>query len=218
MNRPVSNIKRILLCLAIFAADGVAWGTERFPPPDFSDHKLPKTEVPDVRRSEILHKIVNLSPQWYDYLDIAFLVSALALASYFAVFKRSRRGLFALSIVSLLWLGFWRHGCICPIGAIQNVAPGDIHQYLYAAICRGRVFRIAVGVYALLRPHFLRGGVPVGRRAGVSGTQAHSCSAVARSYAWGFWHLFISVWQCCFPSRARRFSSAATTRSSVSSA
>ena len=35
--------------------------------------------------------------------------------------RRSRRGLFLLGIVSLAWLGFWRKGCICPIGAIQNV-------------------------------------------------------------------------------------------------
>ena len=34
---------------------------------------------------------------------------------------RSRTGLFLLSIVSLAWLGFWRKGCVCPIGAIQNV-------------------------------------------------------------------------------------------------
>ncbi len=25
------------------------------------------------------------------------------------------------SIISLAWLGFWRKGCVCPIGAIQNV-------------------------------------------------------------------------------------------------
>jgi polyferredoxin len=119
MNRPV---KHILLAMAILATSGIAWGAERFPPPDFSNHKLPPTLVPDVERSVILHKIADLPPQFYDYLDIAFLAAALSLASYFAVFKRSRRGLFMLSIVSLLWLGFWRDGCICPIGAIQNIA------------------------------------------------------------------------------------------------
>jgi NosR/NirI family transcriptional regulator, nitrous oxide reductase regulator len=106
MNRPIG---KILLSLAILAAPGAAWGAERFPPPDFSDHKLPPTLVP------------SSPPAFYDYLDLAFLAVALSLASYFAVFNRSRRGLFILSIVSLLWLGFWRDGCICPIGAIQNI-------------------------------------------------------------------------------------------------
>ena len=93
----------------MLAAGGVAWGAERFPPPDFTDHKLPPTIVP------------SSPPMFYEYLDLAALFVGLSLASYFAVFKRSRRGLFMLSIVSLLWLGFWRDGCICPIGAIQNI-------------------------------------------------------------------------------------------------
>ncbi|MCC6123495.1 MAG: 4Fe-4S binding protein [Pirellulales bacterium] len=96
--------------MAILALGGFAWGAERFPPPDFSEHKLPPTLAP------------SSPPLFYEYLDLAALFVGLSLASYFAVFKRSRRGLFILSIVSLLWLGFWREGCICPIGAIQNVA------------------------------------------------------------------------------------------------
>jgi ferredoxin len=38
-----------------------------------------------------------------------------------AVKTRSRTGLFLLTVISLAWLGFWRKGCVCPIGAIQNV-------------------------------------------------------------------------------------------------
>ncbi len=105
----VALIEKIMVAMSIFAASGVVWGSERFPPPDFSNHKLPQTLVP------------SSPPLFYDYLDLAALLAGLSLASYFAVFKRSRRGLFILSIVSLLWLGFWREGCICPIGAIQNI-------------------------------------------------------------------------------------------------
>ena len=61
-------------------------------------------------------------PSWYDYQDLAFLAGALALASLLAVKGRSRTGLFLLAIASLVWLGFWRKGCVCPIGGIQNVA------------------------------------------------------------------------------------------------
>ena len=48
-------------------------------------------------------------------------MASLGLASYLALVRRSRRGLFLLAIASLCWLGFWRKGCICPIGAIENV-------------------------------------------------------------------------------------------------
>jgi ferredoxin len=97
----------VFACLLISVSTATA--AERFPPPDFTDHKVPPTVVP-------------LSPgEWYQYLDLAALVLALGAASYLAVVRRSRRGLFVLAIASLAWLGFWRGGCICPIGAIQNV-------------------------------------------------------------------------------------------------
>jgi polyferredoxin len=93
----------LLVCVSAAAA------AERFPPPDFTDHKVPPTVVPSAPGA------------WYQYVDLAALVLALGVASYLAVVRRSRRGLFLLAIGSLLWLGFWRGGCICPIGAIQNV-------------------------------------------------------------------------------------------------
>jgi len=52
------------------------------------------------------------------------LVLALGLATYWALVTRSRRNLFLLSIGALVWFGFVRAGCICPIGAIQNVTLG----------------------------------------------------------------------------------------------
>jgi len=94
-----------LLPLLAFAA----MAAERFPPPDFSDHALPSITTPPSR-AEV-----------FEYLDLAALAAGLGVASYLAIVKRSRRGLFALTIASLAWFGFWRQGCICPIGAIQNV-------------------------------------------------------------------------------------------------
>ncbi|MDP6442645.1 MAG: 4Fe-4S binding protein, partial [Pirellulaceae bacterium] len=49
-------------------------------------------------------------------------VAALCLASYFTLVTRSRRNVLILTIASLIWFGFWRQGCVCPIGATQNVA------------------------------------------------------------------------------------------------
>ncbi len=62
-----------------------------------------------------------LRPGWSAYADLVYFLLALSLASYFAVKGRSRRGLFLVAAVSLAWLGFWRKGCVCPIGGIQNV-------------------------------------------------------------------------------------------------
>jgi ferredoxin len=98
-----------LIVLAGLAA--TARASDLVPVPSFKNgYKVTEREPPSPR------------PEYREYLDMAALVAGLSLASYFALVKRSRRGLFLLSIVSLAWLGFWRKGCICPIGAIQNVS------------------------------------------------------------------------------------------------
>ena len=50
------------------------------------------------------------------------LFAALALSSYLVLRTRSRRAILALCVFSLFYFGFWRKGCVCPIGAIQNIA------------------------------------------------------------------------------------------------
>jgi NosR/NirI family transcriptional regulator, nitrous oxide reductase regulator len=99
----------LLAALMFLASSHGACAADLFPTPEFSNHPIPQTQTPAVRSS------------WYEWLDLAFLVTALSLASFFAVKGRSRTGQFLLSVVSLAWLGFWRKGCVCPIGAIQNV-------------------------------------------------------------------------------------------------
>lgn len=108
------RLSHILLCVLcatlLLYASGAALGAERFPPPQFeSGHELPLTTTPSPR-----------SPT-YELIDMAVLLGTLSLASWLALKKRSRRGIFYLTIFSLVYFGFWRKGCVCPIGAIQNV-------------------------------------------------------------------------------------------------
>ncbi len=49
------------------------------------------------------------------------LLAAIALSSYLALRKRDRRAIFILMVFSLLYFGFWRKGCVCSVGAIQNI-------------------------------------------------------------------------------------------------
>ena len=80
--------------------------------PEIPGHETPTALFPEPR-----------STGW-EYLDVALLTAALSLASYLALAKRSRRGLFLLAVASLAYFGFWRNGCVCSIGSIQNVAMG----------------------------------------------------------------------------------------------
>jgi ferredoxin len=83
----------------------------RFPPPDFESGYTFPEEINPAARALAMH-----------YVDVVVLVLALGLASWLILKQRSRRGVVALSMFSLLYFGFYREGCICAIGSVQNVA------------------------------------------------------------------------------------------------
>jgi polyferredoxin len=55
-------------------------------------------------------------------LDVVLLAVAMGLAAWLALWRRKRGLLTALTIGCVAYFGFYREGCICPIGSIQNVA------------------------------------------------------------------------------------------------
>ena len=111
-------------------------------------------EVPEVQRPPPTSIARQL-------LDLGLLAGALGLAAWFVLNRRSRRYVVLLATASLAYFGFFREGCICPIGSIQNVTtalvdPSYAIPYfvigifvlpLVAALFFGRVF--CSGVCAL---------------------------------------------------------------------
>jgi NAD-dependent dihydropyrimidine dehydrogenase PreA subunit len=59
---------------------------------------------------------------WRHGLDVALLAGALGLATYFVYARRSRGWVVALTVGCLAYFGFYRQGCVCPVGSIGNVA------------------------------------------------------------------------------------------------
>src|SRR5579862_664329 len=108
---PREAFRGVQAALVLLGLSFRVWGEQRFPPPDFeSGYKLPVTRTPLPRSLSL------------EYLDVVVLVIALGLASYLVLKQRSRKGVFALSLFSLAYFGFYRKGCICAIGSVQNVA------------------------------------------------------------------------------------------------
>lgn len=101
-----------LMLSCIFTSRIMAEDVERFPRPEFreTDYAYPTNQHP-LARAEV-----------FEYIDLAVLVLALGLGALFALRVRSRAALVTLSVLSVLYFGFWRLGCICPIGSTQNVA------------------------------------------------------------------------------------------------
>lgn len=100
------------LLLAIFPLLApLARAVERFPRPEFdSGYARPEMVVPSPRA------------EYWQYVDTGLLGLALLLGAWLIYRKRSRAGVFALAVFSLLYFGFFRRGCVCPVGSLQNVA------------------------------------------------------------------------------------------------
>ena len=100
----------VLFLFFIFQVSGVNAQEQRFPRPEFeSGYQQPSTVTPAPRA------------QWMEYFDVAVLVAFLVFATWLMIKKRSRRGMVWLGIAAVAYFGFFRNGCICPIGAVQNV-------------------------------------------------------------------------------------------------
>ena len=108
LRRPVLGGAAVALVLVAAAA---TFGAENFPPPEFSrPYQFPAPTTPSPRATT------------FAYVDMAVLLVALVLAAYLALRARSRQGLVGLAVFSLFYFGFYRQGCICSVGSIQNVA------------------------------------------------------------------------------------------------
>ncbi len=84
---------------------------QRFPRPEFEEGYTFPT-----------HQFLNQRGPMWEYLDVAVLVLALCITSWLALRKRSRQGLIWVSLFSLAYFGFYRQGCICAVGSVQNLS------------------------------------------------------------------------------------------------
>jgi polyferredoxin len=62
--------------------------------------------------------------QWHEVLDVLLLAAALGIGAWVVLRRRSRVGAVLLTIACLGYFGFYREGCVCPIGGTQNVVIG----------------------------------------------------------------------------------------------
>jgi NosR/NirI family transcriptional regulator, nitrous oxide reductase regulator len=100
-----------IVFLLLLCWHAVLFAQDRFPRPEFeSGYVYPTNQL-----------LTQRAPGW-EYFDVAVLIGALTLTSWLALKKRSRNGLIWMSVFSLAYFGFYRHGCICAVGSVQNVS------------------------------------------------------------------------------------------------
>lgn len=124
---------------------------QRFPKPEFdTGYVQPKTTAPSPRFL------------FLEYLDVLILLIVLSVVTWFVLKKRSRKGVFWTSVFSLLYFGFYREGCICSIGSIQNVVLG-IFDPTYAIPLTALLFFLLPLIFSLFFGRtFCAGACPLG--------------------------------------------------------
>ena len=101
--------KKGLVVLLLLIGE-LIFAQQRFPKPEFeSGYEQLSPSTPEPRALSL------------EYVDVFVLILVLLLASRLIFRKRSRRGIQWLSVFSLAYFGFYREGCICAIGSVQNV-------------------------------------------------------------------------------------------------
>ena len=137
--------------MLLFTWHSLLFAQQRFPRPEFeSGYTFPVNQYLNQR-----------GPMW-EYMDVAVLVAALLVASWMALKKRSRQGLIWVAVFSLAYFGFYRQGCICAIGSVQNISLALFNDN-YAMPLSALLFFIIPLIFALLFGRVFCAGVcPLG--------------------------------------------------------
>ncbi len=99
---------------------------------------------------------------WLEIADVVLLGGAMALAIWLVIRRRNRPLALALSVGSLAYFGFYREGCICPIGSIQNVAVALTDPGYSIPIVVTAVFFLPLVVAVFFGRAFCGGVCPLG--------------------------------------------------------
>lgn len=128
-----------------------AFAVARFPKPDFtSGYQYP----------DIIHGVPN--ELFWNILDVVLLIGMMGLVAWAAYKKRSRTIILSMSLVSVLYFGFFRSGCVCSVGSIQNVVTAAVDANYHLPWYVLLVFLLPI-VFALLFGRVFCSGVcPLG--------------------------------------------------------
>jgi len=100
-------------------------------------------------------------PESLVYADMAMLIALLAVGLYCVIKNKTARWLTWLSVITLVYLGIMRGGCICPVGLATNVVMGIINPFMISIV--GLVIFIAPILIALISGRvFCTSGCPLG--------------------------------------------------------
>ena len=104
-------MRKLKTIAALIGSRGLVQAQNRFPKPDFESGY----QYPDLQYA------VPNETVWI-IIDLLLLVVLMGIVTW-ALYKKHTRGpIFWVSLISVGYFGFFREGCVCSIGSIQNIA------------------------------------------------------------------------------------------------
>lgn len=104
-------MRKLKTIAALIGSWGLVQAQNRFPKPDFESGY----QYPDLQYA------VPNETVWV-IIDLLLLVVLMGIVTW-ALYKKHTRGpIFWVSLISVGYFGFFREGCVCSIGSIQNIA------------------------------------------------------------------------------------------------
>ncbi len=145
--RPIIYILFLLILIPVSVFSSV----QRFPKPEFEQgHTQPLTIIPQARSVAL------------EYFDVFVLIACLSIVSWFVIKKRSRNGVLVMTIFSIAYFGFFRKGCVCPVGSLQNVSLALFDPSYVIPITTILIFLIPLFFTLLFGRTFCAGVCPLG--------------------------------------------------------
>ena len=104
-------LTRIFMVIALGITSMAGFAQNRFPKPDFeSGYQYP------------VHHYLIPNEQVWIWIDIALLALLMGFVAWAVIKRGVRWPVIAVSLFSVAYFGFFRKGCVCSIGSVQNVA------------------------------------------------------------------------------------------------
>lgn len=148
------RIKNIILALLLplcLLATNVLFAQYQKSPPEFGK----SYSFPSPTHPEPISDYLRI-------LDVGLLAIALGIAAWFVYKRRNRTGIVLLSIASVAYFGFYRNGCLCAIGAIQNVVLCIADPQYFISISAIALFFLPLIAALLFGRIFCSGVCPLG--------------------------------------------------------
>lgn len=124
---------------------------QRFPKPEFqSGYVIPETTAPPPTAAIMA------------IVDLGVLLLVLGLSIWLIFKKRSRKGVLWTSLFSLAYFGFYREGCLCAVGAVQNLSLAIFNQAYMIPLAALALFLIPLVVSLFYGRIFCATACPLG--------------------------------------------------------